>query len=99
MHVYSVERVYKILYTPTVRGQHELMVTANGEEVAGSPFPLFVSIHPSQLGKPVRVITELKLPMHLAINSVGEIMVTKPYNNRDVVILDKKGKRMRSLKE
>ncbi len=90
---------HSILYTPTVRGRHELMVTANGEEIAGSPFPLFVSIHPSQLDKPVRVITEVKLPMHLAINSVGEIIVTEPNDNRDVVILDNKGKRMRGVKE
>ncbi len=92
------ENEYSILYTPTVRGRHKLMVTANGEEVAGSPFPVFVSIHPSQLGKPVRVITGVKFPWYLAINSVGEIIVTEP-SNGDVVILDKNGKRMECLKE
>ncbi len=85
---------YTILFTPTVRGRHELIVTANGEEVAGSPFPVFVSIHPSQLGKPVRVITGEDYPTYLAINSGGEILVTELFS-RDVVILDKKGKRMR----
>ncbi len=90
---------YRILYTPTVRGQHELMVTANGEEVAGSPFPVFVSVHPSKLGKPARVITGVKALLYLAINSVGEIIVTEPLNNKDVVILDKKGKRTRSVKK
>ncbi len=37
---------YRILCTPTVRGRHKLTVTANGVEVAGSPFPVFVSIDP-----------------------------------------------------
>ncbi len=85
---------YCIVYTPTVRGRHELIVTVNGQEVAGSPFPVFVSIHPSQLGKPVRVITGVKTPGYLAINSVGEIIVTKVIT-RDVLIFDKKWKRMR----
>ena len=48
---------YRIQYTPTVRGRHELSVTVNGVEVADSPFPVFASIHPNQLGKPVRVIS------------------------------------------
>ncbi len=87
-----------ILYTPTVRGQHELMVTANGRKVAGSPFPVFVSIHPCQLGKPVRVITGVGITRYLAINSIGEIIVTK-VRTGDVLIFDKRGKRMRSLKE
>ena len=35
---------YRIQYTPTVRGCHEMIVTVNGQEVAGSPFP--VCLHP-----------------------------------------------------
>ncbi len=85
---------YRILYTPTVRGRHELLVTANGREAAGSPFPVFVSIHPTQLGKPVRDITGMVLPRYLAINSVGEIIVTN-VRTGDVLIFDKKGKRIR----
>ena len=47
---------YRISYTPTVRGHHELTVTVNDQEVAGSPFPVLISIHPSKLGKPVKII-------------------------------------------
>ena len=50
---------YRVQYTPTVRGRHEVILTVNGQEVAGSPFPVFVSIHPTQLGKPVQVITRV----------------------------------------
>ncbi len=85
---------YRILYTPTVRGRHKLIVTANGEEVAGSPFPVFVSIHPTQLGKPVRVITGVNFPRYLAINSVGEIIVTE-FGTGNVLIIAKNGKRMK----
>ena len=59
---------YRIQYTPTVRGHHELSVTVNGVEVADSPFPVFASIHPNQLGKPVRVITGLEKPSGIDCN-------------------------------
>ena len=87
---------YHIQYTPTVRGRHQLAVIVNGQEVAGSPFPVFVSIPPTQLGKPVNVITGVKYPTSIAINSVGEIVITECF--KDVVVLDRKGKRLRSIK-
>ena len=87
---------YRISYTPTTRGRHELTVTVNGQEVAGSPFPVFVSIHPSKLGKPVKVISGLKYPTDLAVNSIGEIIVAEYTGG--VVALDKDGKRLRSIK-
>ena len=61
----QVERIhgneYRLQYTPTIRGRHELIVSVNGQEVAGSPFPVLVSIHPTQLGKPLQVIPGLIL--------------------------------------
>ncbi len=84
-------------YTPTVRGRHELIVTINGKELIGSPFPVFVSIHPTRLGWPVRVITGLKSTQYLAINSVGEIIATEAKDL--IVVLDREGKKMRNVKE
>ena len=49
--------VYHITYTPRVRGRHDLTVKVNGQGIAGSPFRVFVKIHPTQLGPPVRTIT------------------------------------------
>ena len=49
--------VYKATYTPKIRGGHILTVGVNGREIAGSPFQVFVKIHPTQLGKPVRTIS------------------------------------------
>ena len=87
---------YRISYTPTTRGRHELTVTVNGQEVAGSPFPVFVSIHPSKLGKPVKIIPELSYPSGIAFNSKGEMVVAE--FNKDVVVLDRNGKKLRSIK-
>ncbi len=44
---------------------------------------------------PVRVITGVESPLYLAINSVGEIVITE--GNIGVAVYDKEGKRMRSL--
>ena len=83
---------YRIQYTPTVRGRHKLSVTVNGVEVADSPFPVFASIHPNQLGKPVRVISGFKRPTGIALSLDGEIILCE-YKG-DVVLLDKKGNRL-----
>ena len=86
---------YHVQYTPTVRGRHELIVTVNGQEVAGSPFPVFVSIHPTQLGKPVQVITGVEGAYDVDVTPAGNIIVT---GSRKVIIFDKNGKKLKELK-
>ena len=81
---------YHIQYIPTVRGRHELTVSVNGQQVAGSPFPVFVFIHPTQLGKPVNVWDDINLASDITTNSVGDVIVTE-YQG-DIVKLDAEGK-------
>ena len=90
------ENEYHIQYTPTFRGQHELVVRINRQEVAGSPFPVLVSIPPSQMGKPVRDIRCLANPCFTAINSVGETIVTEVEG--DIVVFNRQGKKLRKIK-
>ena len=86
---------YCIRYTPTIRGRHEFSVYMDRQQVTGSPFPVFVSIPPAQLSKPIKVWGGFLKPIGLAVNSVGEIIVTE-YNG-NVVVLDKEGKRLRNV--
>ena len=72
---------YSIQCTPTVRGRHELTVSVDGQQLAGSPFPVFVSIPPTQLGKPDKVWTNLTTPTGITVNSVGEILVSEHSGN------------------
>ena len=89
---------YRIQYTPTVRGRHELSVTVNGVEVADSPFPVFASIHPNQLGKPVRVITGLRdNPAGITFNLEEKVIVSNYHE--DVVLMDKKGNELSRIKK
>ena len=82
---------YSIQYTPTVRGRHELTVLINGHHAAGSPFPVYVSIHPTQLGKPVKVWTEITNPYGITANSKGDILVYD--SSMNIVKYDAEGKR------
>ena len=82
---------YSIQYTPTVGGRHELTVLIDGQHVAGSPFPVFVSIHPTQLGKPVKVWNGVKSPLGITANSKGDILVSEKVGN--IIKFDVNGQR------
>ena len=86
---------YDISYTPSVRGQHELSISAYGQPVPGSPFTMTVYISPTQLHKPVKVCGGVTGPLDITINSVGEIIVAESY--KDIVVFDKEGKRLRHI--
>ena len=88
---------YSIQCTPTVRGRHELTVSVDGQQVAGSPFPVFVSIPPTQLGEPVKVWTNLTKPTGITVNSVGEILVSEEKGN--IIKFNTEGKRRTLVKQ
>ena len=87
---------YEIEYTPCVRGRHQLEVTVNGLPVAGSPFPVLVNIPLTQLGKPIKSFTGLK-GYGIAVNSKDELVFAEEHG--DILILDRTGKRLRSIKK
>ena len=88
---------YNIDYTPTVRGRHQLNITMNNQPIAGSPFPVFVNIPPTQLGKPVKVFSGLKFrPYGIAINSRQELVIAM--QGGDIVFVDKAGNQIRCIK-
>ena len=86
---------YDISYTPSVCGRHELSISAYGQPVPGSPFTMTVYISPAQLHKPVKVWGGVAGSLCITVNSVGEIIVAE--FNRDIVVLDKEGKRLRRI--
>ena len=89
-------RKYSIQYTPTVRGQCELTVSVDGQQVAHSPFSVFVAVPVAQLGKPVNTWRALSRPTAIAVNSVGEVVVSEEKEN--IIIFDREGKRSKSVK-
>ena len=85
---------YKVSYTAVSRGQHKLHVQVNDREINGSPFAMTVYLDPTQLGRPVRVVTDLNGPYGIAYNSRGEMIVSQWEGDR-VSIIDNRGKKIR----
>ena len=85
--------VYEATYTPEIRGRHILHIRVNGKEIGGSPFHVFVKIHPAQFGKPVRDIGGFKQPWAITFNKKEEIVVTE-WLRKDVSVVEKHGKKL-----
>ena len=66
----------------------------NGHHIAGSPFSVFVSIHPTILGKPIKIWTGLAKPLGITANSKGEILVALNSGTINIVKYDAEGKRV-----
>ena len=87
---------YKVSYTAVSRGQHKLHVQVNDREINGSPFTMTVYLDPTQLGRPVRIVTDLNRPYGIAYNSRGEMIVSERDGHR-VSIIDNRGKKIRTF--
>ena len=87
---------YKVSYTAVSRGQHKLHVQVNDREINGSPFTITVYLDPTQLVRPVRIVTDLKYPYGIVYNSRGEMIVSEWDSDR-VSIIDNRGKKIRTF--
>ena len=87
---------YEVSYTAVSRGQHKLHVQINDREINDSPFTMTVYPDPTQLGHPVRVVTDLNGPYDIAFNKCGEMIVSKCGGHR-VSIFDIRGQKIRTF--
>lgn len=81
---------YNISFTPSTRGQYQLMVQVGGIDVPGSPFVILVA------DKPTKVLTGIKGPRGIAVCEDGNIVVAECDLNR-VSVYNKKGKKLKSF--
>ena len=88
--------VYNITCIPRVRGRHDLTVKMNGKDVVGSPFRVFVKIHPTQLGPPVRTIYRVNQPWGIALNNKQQLVVVER-GGKKVSIMEQDGKRVQTI--
>ena len=92
-----IDNAHVVTYTPRVRGRHTLVVKVNGIELAGSPFKVFVKIHPTQLGKPVRIMDGFNKPWGIAINSEHQLVVAES-GGKVVTVMEKNGKKVQEIR-
>ena len=79
---------YKLSYTPTTGGRHQLTVRVNNIEIA--TFRVFVQHSPTQLGTPVRVIEDINA-WFIAVGDKGELFVTELHQ---YTVFDAQGQRV-----
>ena len=89
--------VYCIIYTPRIRGRHVLTVKVNGQDIAGSPFRVFVMIHPTQLGPPVRTITGVNQPWGITINNQQQLVVAED-EGKKITTRERDGRILQAIK-
>ena len=87
---------YEVSYTAVSRGQHKLHILVNGREINGSPFTMTVYPDPTQLGRLVRVVTDMNRPHGIAFNSRGEMIVSENEAHK-VSVFDIRGQRVRTF--
>ncbi len=83
--VFKSDNKYQITYTPTNRGRHEINLTINGTHVRGSPFTVVAMPQPHTLGAPSKVISNLKRPWGVAVNSKHNVIVTELGSGRIMI--------------
>ena len=88
--------VYTITFTPRIRGRHDLIVTVNNKEIAGSPFQVFVKIHPTQLRQPLRTITGLYRQRGITVNSKQQLVVVVD-DGKKIEIMEQDGKWLQTI--
>ena len=88
--------VCEVTYTPEVRGRHTVIVKVNGTQIAGSPFRVLAKLHPTHLGKPVRVVEGLNHPWGITFNSKQQLVVGES-GGRKMIVFDKDGNRIQTI--
>ena len=66
---------YKVSYTAVNRGQHKLHIHVNNREISTSPFIVVIYPDPTQLGRPVKLVTGIKEPYGIALHGLGEMWI------------------------
>ncbi len=84
---------YEISYTPPVRGQYKLTISAYDHPVPGSPFTIVAYLSPMKLNCPTKVWNNVTKPCSIAINSHKETFVVE--YKKAIEVFNEEGNRIR----
>ena len=68
---------YKISYTPTVKGRHQISLKIQDQHIRGSPFHVVATLPVKKLATPILTIAGLKSPGGIAVNKRGEVIIAE----------------------
>ena len=86
------------MYTPTMRGLHQLSIKIKNTEIKGSPF--MVNVLPKAASGVVqRTITDLEKPRDVAVSKNGDVVVCHDWGTcSHISVFSRKGKKILSLR-
>ena len=87
---------YNVVFTPAIRGLHQLHVTVNDNEITGSHVSVPVSVPPEMRGTPVKTITGLNRPTGVAVTDDGLVIVSE-WGSHCITIFNREGKKIKSI--
>ena len=98
----SIERTgqsqYKISYQPTIKGRHQLHIKVEGQHIRGSPFIITAKSPVENLGSPVITVGNTRQPCAVALNQVGDVVITE-CEAHCVSVFGPSGEKLRSFGE
>ena len=74
-----------VSYTPTLRGTHQLKITAGDTDIPGSPFTVHVLPSLEMRGVPINTITGVRYSSDVAVSESGEVVVSE-YNGHCISV-------------
>ena len=83
---------YDVIYKVTSRGRYQLHINVEGEHIKGSPFAVSVR----NFEKPMKVIGDVRQPNCVAINKIGNLVVTERDKN-SVSVFSPMGEKFQSF--
>ena len=89
---------YKISYQPTIKGRHQLHIKVEGQHIRGSPFTITVKLPVENLGSPVITVGNITQPCAVALNQVGDVVITE-CEAHCVSVFGPSGEKLRSFGE
>ena len=90
------ESQYMISYQPTIKGRHQLHVKVEGQHIRASPFSISVESPMENLGMPILTLGGVEGPRGVAVNQLGEVVVTERDAGR-VSVFSASGEKLRSF--
>ena len=87
---------YDTSFTPCTKGKHQLTIRLGGVNIPGSPFTLHIIPSPEMRGKPVNIISGLRIPWGVVITKNDEIVLAE-CGPHCITILNKEGKKVKSF--
>ena len=88
--------LYELTFTPSIKGNHQLHIKINNQEVAGFPMTVLVRQPPEKIGIPISSIGGMKGPWGVAVSKMGEIIVTE-HGKHCVSVFSPRGTKIRSF--